>query len=118
MRKNVLCIFVFRIALLSAISLWTNSSFAQGVIGEASSGHWRSSLSLYLWAANLDGTAVVAGNEVDIGGGNLADHIGRIFSGHFESRKDKWGYFLDVMYVRLDPSANTQAGTISADVTD
>ncbi len=88
------------------------------MIGEASSDKWRSSLSLYVWGASLDGTAVVAGNEVDIGGGNLADHIGGLFSGHFESRKDKWGYFLDVMYVRLDPSANTQSGPISADVTD
>jgi len=110
--------FVFWITFLSAISLWTSSSFAQGVIGETSSDKWRSSVSLYVWGSKLDGTALVAGNEVDIGGGNLADHIGGLFSGHFESRKDKWGYFLDLNYVRLDPNVDTQVGIVSADVKD
>ena len=118
MRRKGPCVSIVRIALLSIISLSASSAFAQGVIGEAPSDRWSSSLFLYVWGASLDGTAVVAGNEVDIGGGNLADHIGGLFSGHFESRKGRWGYFLDAMYVRLDPSVDTQMGKISADVTD
>lgn len=109
---------VIRIALFCVISLSANTAFGQGVVGEVPSDRWRSSVFFYIWGANLDGTASVAGNEVDIGGGNLAEHIGGIFSGHFESRKGKWGYFLDGMYVRLDPDADTPVGRISADVTN
>ena len=118
MRRKGYCGSVVRIALLSIIGLSASSAFAQGVIGETPTDRWHRSLVLYVWAASLDGTAEVAGNEVDIGGGNLADHIGGLFSGHFESRKGRWGYFLDVMYVRLDPSVDTPLGKISADVTD
>lgn len=118
MRKRRFHSWLFGMALLAVIGLLANGASAQGVVGEAPSDRWRSSAFLYVWGASLDGTASLAGNDVDIGGGNLADDIGGLFSGHFESRKGQWGYFLDGMYVRLDPSADTPIGKIEADVTD
>lgn len=73
---------------------------------------------IYIFATSLDGTAAVRGNEVvvDEDFSDLADNLAGAFSARFESSKGKWGYFLDGMYVNLDPSATIPAGTINADV--
>ena len=111
---------IIALMLLVTGGLWTNIASAQGVIVDDANDRWRSSLFLYLWATSLDGTAAVRGNEVEIDEdfSDLADNLAGAFSARFESHKGKWGYFLDGMYVKLDPSATTPAGTINTDVKD
>ena len=66
----------------------------------------------------LNGTAAVRGNEVEVDESfsDLADNLAGAFSASFESHKGQFGYFVDGMYVNLDPSAQTPAGTINTDV--
>jgi len=106
--------------LLALSGIWVATAHGQGVIDDGSDGGWRSSLLLYLWAQSLDGTAAIAGNEVEIDESfsDLADNLDGAFSLRFESRKGKWGYFLDGMKVSLDPSVDTPVGTINTDVKD
>ena len=47
---------------------------------------------------------------------DLADNLAGALSLRFESHKGKWGYFIDGMYVKLDPSGTTPVGTIGADI--
>lgn len=114
-RNSVVAFF-----LLATSTLWTHTTYGQGVIEQGPSDRWRSSLFLYLWATSLNGTAAIAGNEVDIDESfsDLADNLAGAISLRFESHKGKWGYFLDGMYVKLDPSVDTPAGTITTDVKD
>ena len=85
---------------------------------EGSDGRWNSSIYLYLWGTSLNGTAAVRGNEAEIDESfsDLVENLAGAFSARFESHKGKWGYLLDAMYVKLDPSADTPAGSISSDV--
>ena len=104
--------------LLSFGSLWANTASAQGVVeSDESSDRWRSSLFLYIWGTGLKGTAAVRGNEVEIDESfsDLVEELAGAFSARFESHKGRWGYFVDGMYVKLDPSATTPVGTISTE---
>ena len=118
MKKRCFRCSVTALALIAMSSLWTSVASAQGVIGEEATDRWRSSIFLYLWGTSLNGTAAVRGNEVNIDESfsDLVDNLAGAFSARFESQKGKWGYFLDGMYVSLDPSTNTPAGTINTDV--
>ena len=109
---------IIALALIATGSLWTSIASAQDVIGEGPTDRWRSTIYLYLWGTSLNGTAAVRGNEVNIDESfsDLVDNLAGAFSARFESHKGKWGYFLDGMYVKLDPSATTPAGTINTDV--
>jgi hypothetical protein len=106
-------------ALLISSFLWVQTASAQGELGyENSSDQWRSSLFGYLWALGMDGTAGIGGNEIDIdlSFSDLLDDLDAAMSLRFESHKGKHGYFLDGMYTKLKPEANTPIGTISQDV--
>ena len=118
MKARIIRYSVVSIALLAMSGLWAGTASAQGVIEESSGDRWRSSLFLYLWATSLDGTAAVGGAEVEIDESfsDLVENLDVAFSARFESHKGKWGYFLDGMYVKLDPSESTPVGTVEVDV--
>ena len=118
MKKRYFQHQIIALALIATGSLWTNIASAQGVVGEEATDKWRSTILLYLWGTSLNGTAAVRGNEVEIDESfsDLVDNLAGAFSARFESHKGKWGYFLDGMYVSLDPSTTTPAGTINTDV--
>jgi hypothetical protein len=100
-------------------SLWWQPAMAQGVVeGDESGDSWNSTLFLYLWATSLDGTVGIRGveQEIDQSFSDLVDDLDAALSLRFESHKGKWGYFLDGMYVKLEPSASTPAGNIDTTV--
>lgn len=111
-------ILVAGLALLAMSNLWTNTAAAQGVAGEATGDQWRNTLYVYLWAIGMKGTAAIRGNQVEIDESfsDLADNLAAAFSARFESHKGSWGYFLDGMYTKLDPSETTPVGTVGADI--
>jgi hypothetical protein len=118
MKARTIRYSVVSITLLALSGLWANTATAQGVIEEGSGDRWRSTLLFYLWATALDGTVAVGGNEVEVDESfsDLVDNLDGAFSARFESHKGKWGYFLDGMYVKLDPSESTPLGTVDVDV--
>ena len=118
MKKRYLQYPMLALVLLITGGLWTNIASAQGVIVDEANDRWHSTLFLYLWATSLNGTAAVRGNEVNVDESfsDLADNLAGAFAARFESQKGKWGYFLDGMYVKLDPSTTTPAGTVNTDV--
>lgn len=118
MRKRTIRFSLLALTLLGMNTLWTSTASAQGVLAEETGDGWRSSLFLYLWATGLDGTVGVGGQEVEIDESfsDLLENLDGAFSARFESHKGKWGYFLDGMYVKLDPSQATPIGTVSLDV--
>jgi predicted porin len=79
---------------------------------------WSSDLYLYIWGQSLKGTAAVRGNEFDVDESfsDLIENLAGAFSARFESHKGSFGYFLDGMYVKLDPSASTPAGSVDAEL--
>jgi opacity protein-like surface antigen len=106
-------------ALLVSTLLWVQTASAQEYhVDEDNSDQWRSTLSGYLWGLSMDGTAGVNGIEqdIDLSFSDLLDDLDFAMSLRFESHKGNWGYFLDGMYVRLEPETSTPAGTISQDV--
>ena len=118
MKQSTLRYSALAIIFLALGGLWASTASAQGVAGEGSGDRWRSSLYFYLWATSLDGKIGIGGNEVDVDQ-SFSDLVGDLdgaFSARFESHKGKWGYFLDGMYVKLDPSESTPVGTVNLDV--
>ena len=104
--------------LISLLGAGAGTAYGAGGQAEGSGDRWSSELYVYLWASSLNGTAAIRGREaeVDESFSDLADNLAGAFSARFESYKGSFGYFLDAMYVNLDPSADTPAGTISTDV--
>ena len=64
---------------------------------------WNYQLTPYIWAANMDGTTSVAGQEVDFTAefSDLASHLDAGFGANFTAKSDTWGYFIDGNFVKL-----------------
>jgi len=107
-------------ALLISTLLWAQTASAQWSQGyEDNSDQWKSTLSGYLWALSMDGTAGIMGTDIDIDESfsDLLDDLDFAFSVRFESHKGNLGYFLDGMAIRLKPeTTGPMGGTISQDV--
>ncbi len=99
--------------------MWWQPAAAQGVVYDETAGDkWRSALIVYLWALGMDGTAAIAGNEVEVDKSfsDLLEDLDAALSLRFESHKGRWGYFLDAMYTRLKPEGDTPIGKVTVDV--
>lgn len=109
---------IIGVVLFSLGGSGLGTAIAAGGPDEGTADRWSSDLYLYLWATSLNGTAAIGGNEVEVDESfsDLVEHLTGAFSARFESHKGSFGYFLDGMYVSLDPSAETPAGTVNTDV--
>jgi len=68
-----------------------------------SQAEWNYQLTPYIWASSLEGTAAVAGREVDFKA-DFGDLVSALDTGgalHFEAKADTWGYFIDGNFVKL-----------------
>ena len=69
--------------------------------------NWEFSLSpMYLWAASIDGHMTVNGIRVDVDQSfsDTLDNLDGALMFHFEGvHRQRWGFFADLMYIRLDP---------------
>ena len=78
---------------------------------------------LYLWAMETNGTLTAGSRTVPVflDFADAADHLGGAFSFHFEARKDRWGGFADLNFVRLSSESTftipvgSQTRTIEGD---
>ena len=85
--------------------------------------NWEWSLApMYLWAASIDGDMTVRGIKVDVNQSfsdslDYSDNLDGALMFHFEGLyKQRWGFFADLMYIRLNPDdESTRLGDISID---
>ncbi len=79
---------------------------------------WVFSFAPYLWMTGLNGTLGARGSEadVDISFGDIWDNLDFAFQGHAEVfYKNKWGFFIDGTYMKLNTKNNK--GPLNIDAT-
>lgn len=119
MRKPKLIVSSF--VLMTAVFFGHPLAAGESVSDElATSDRWQNTLYFYLWTTGMDGTAAIGGNEadIDLSFSDLFEDLDGALSLRFESHKGKWGYFIDGMYVKLNPTQSTPLGTIDVTVKD
>ena len=83
---------------------------------------WHFEVTPYLWSAAMKGDTQ-AGNlprtHVDMSFGDILQNLDAGFMGAFEARKDRWGFLLDAIYMKVSDSASSTQGplTVGADAT-
>lgn len=74
---------------------------------------WKSSLGLYLWGMNIDGTASIGAVDAPLDlsfKDDLLDNLAGAFSAHYEAKKGKVTLIADYMYADLDPKTELPNG--------
>lgn len=97
--------FLGRLAVAGTLVLATALvGHAQTATGQAMDDQWHFSLIPYFWAAGIDGAVSVKGlPEVPVHK-SFSDVISDFdigLLGHFEARKNRWGFGFDLMYLNL-----------------
>jgi len=79
-----------------------------------SQAEWKYQITPYLWAASLDGTTAVAGNDVDFKAdfGDLISFVDAGVAARFEAKSERWGYFVDGFFIKLSADTDQQRGAI------
>ena len=87
------------------------------VVPEVSvSDEWEYAASLYLWTSSIGGETS-DGADIDVSFSDILDNLDFVYMGDFRARKGKWGYKVDLMYLKLGNSPNTLT-PIGAELTD
>jgi len=108
-RKSVMAVAV--ITLAGLLVLLGPRAFAQSPISaEAPKSRWEFDLVPYFWMAGLSGDMTVKGIPAHVSE-SFADIWSDLDFGaqmHMEGRKDRWGLFLDVTYLKLSTSGEAK----------
>ena len=113
----------FAALLLGAALTLGASGFAAAQTPAASPGAWQFEVTPYLWMAGLKGD--VAGpnlpqTDVNVSFSDIWNVLDFAAMGTFEARKDRWGFFVDGIYMKLSDSmtmSRTGAGPLGATLT-
>ncbi len=96
---------------------------AQGAAAQDTASGWEMRITPYLWGSGLSGTvSTIAGlpdAEVDSSFSDILENLDFGLMGVFTARKDNYGIFGDVMYIKLSAGADTPGGLFgdaSADI--
>jgi len=80
--------------------------------GSSHANEWEWNITPYLWAPSVGMDLTVAdqslGGEADFT--DLIDKVDSVFMGHFEGRKDRWGFYLDTIYMKLKDNNTVAVG--------
>ncbi len=103
------------LAVIVAMSI-CSSAYSRDEQGD--NDQWDMQFTPYFWAAELDGDATLRGRTgpVEKSFSDLLDDLDIAFMGRAEAWNDKWGLFLDGLYMDLGAEFNTPQGSISADI--
>ena len=74
---------------------------------------WEWTVAPYIWAQDVGLDVTIDGDPVFGGSASfndLVDDIDMAFMGHFEGRKDRWGLYLDTIYVDLSEGNTIPVG--------
>ena len=118
--KAALAVMILFAFLCQTVLADDASQTNQNASSESSTAkNWEFSLAPYLWAASVKGDMTVNGIKVDADQSfsDTLDSLDIGFMFHFEGiRKQRWGFFADLMYIRLDPDdESTPFGDIGID---
>lgn len=111
------------VVIILAALLLASPAWAQGPPGTVMDGQWHFIAAPYMWFAGIKGNVSVKGiTDIPIEE-SFSDvfsnfHFG--FLGHFEGRKDRFGFATDVMYMSLHVPVATEApvaGQLGLDTT-
>lgn len=97
----------FNIAALAALLMMASLVRAEGT------GEWEWIVAPYVWGSDVALDLTVADGE-GVGGEvefkDILDKIDAAFMGRFEARRDRWGMFLDTIYIDLSESNSRPVG--------
>ena len=82
---------------------------------------WQYNLAIYLWGTGIEGETQVGPvtAPVSIEFSDALDNLSSALMLHFEAQKNRWGLFVDVMHIGLDPSSALPNGaTLDIDLTN
>jgi opacity protein-like surface antigen len=82
------------------------------------SNQWNMEFTPYFWAAEIDGDATLRGRTGPVEGSfsDLLDNLDIAFMGRLEAWQDRWGIFLDGLYMDLGADFSTPTALLSTDI--
>ena len=92
------------LALLASLTLAAPANAQDSDDPVTAEDGWHFTIAPYLWATGLEGSIAFDGTPelpVDIPFSTVWENLDMAFSLHFEGRKDRWGFGLDGMYVKV-----------------
>lgn len=112
-------LIINRVILLMVASMLVLTCFPKIIhAGDTqNSEDWQFMGELYLWYASIGGE-VATGNDLDIGADDLIDNLNLAFMGNIGTRKDRWGFMIDAIYLNASDSENndTSIGGVKTNV--
>ena len=73
---------------------------AEPVLEELPVNEWKTSASIYMWAAGISGETA-EGDDIDITFKDILENFNMALMGHVAAHKDKWGIEADIVYMNL-----------------
>lgn len=88
--------------------------FSSGAAAQENADGWHFTAKVYGWFPDIGGQTdfpLGGGGSIDVDIGTILDHLKMTGQGGFEARKDRWGAFVDVVYLDVG-EANSNARNI------
>lgn len=98
---------------LTVAAVFSAFGFSTAHADSNSTNRWQSTLSLYAWGMNIDGTSSLGpvDNDVDLNfKDDLLDNLAGALMIHYEAKKNKLTIFGDYLYADLDPKTELPNG--------
>jgi opacity protein-like surface antigen len=98
------------------VILACSSVFGQDEAGDTD--QWDVQVTPYFWVAEIDGDATLRGRTgpVDVSFSDIWDKLDFGFMGRAEAWNDRWGFFVDGLYMDIGAEFSTPRGLVSADI--
>ncbi len=95
------------------VSLALLTTTGIGFAAEAPEDKWQFGVIVPIWAPGIDGDVTVRGveSDIDVGFDDLADHLDASFALGLEARRNKFGLFAGVGYMKFSADGNAFRGT-------
>jgi hypothetical protein len=87
-----------------AVGLWSSWAYGEEAVGSAD--NWQLSVTPYMWFSEVTGHVISGGNRipVDISFSDIWDALDCAGLVHVEAAKERWGVFVDPLYMKLGAS--------------
>ncbi|AQT70305.1 hypothetical protein STSP2_03511 [Anaerohalosphaera lusitana] len=106
--------------IFTAITLVSVVPFAmaQGAQEEVDLGGWDFEFTPYFWAAEVEGDMTLRGRtgDVDANFSDIWDNLNIGLMGRIEGWRERWGWFVDGLYLDLESDFTTPGALVSGDV--
>lgn len=102
--------------LLAILMACAPAAWAQS--GDAGGDGWSHAINIYLLAPTISGTAGIgpADADLDIDPSTVLDTLDGAFLGMYMAEKDRWGVFVDIVYMDLNEDLETPQGVLTGEI--